>query len=83
MGMGADLTDDIDQLLHGTRMSSMLGDDDSSGPVAEDVRACRLDDIQVLGVIGQEVEEEIPSLGVIEIEVEAPMQKPHPLLERL
>jgi len=72
------LLDDLEEVLE--EHALLLVGDDSDGEVAEDVRARRLDGVQVL-VIEEELQDQIATAGVVEKDEEAPVNKPSPLLQ--
>ena len=61
----------------------MLTDDDGSSPVTHNMGTRGLNYIQILGIVGEKVQQEVPAFGMIEVEVQTPMEKPSPLLQRL
>jgi len=59
------LLDHLDQVLHDVAPGALV-DDDSGRQVAEDPGASGLDGVQVLLLVKEEVDDEIPALGMVE-----------------
>lgn len=73
------LLDDFYELAESGRFSTITHN--GSRKIPEDVRAHRLNGVEVWRLVEEEVDDEIPSLWVIEVHVQAPVNKPGPLLE--
>jgi hypothetical protein len=75
------LLDDLDQILQGIATAAI--DDDGDRQVAQDVRASRLNDVQVDRLVQQVLDDQIASLGVVEEDEDAPVDEPCALCQQL
>lgn len=75
------LLNNFDQVLEGVAASAV--DNDGDREVAHDVRARRLDDIQVDRLIQEHLDDQVASLGVMEEDQHAPVDQPCALRQQL
>merc|ERR1719430_1399736 len=81
VGVGL-LLDNLDQVLHHISSCALVGDN-SSGQVSQDPWTGGLDCVQVLLLVEEQLDDQVPALGVVEEDEEGPVDKPGPLLQGL
>ena len=75
------MLDGLDKILEdGT--TTLVGDD-SGGQVSQDVGAHGLNHVAVVGVVEQDVDHAVSTLGVVEEHEERPVDEPRALLQHL
>lgn len=75
------LLDDLNQILQ--RIATSTVDDDSDRKVAQDVRASRLDDVQIHRLVQQIFDDQVASFRVMEEDEHAPVDEPCALCQEL
>ena len=74
--------DDLDQVFHDIPPRVFV-DDDRGGQVAEDPGTSGLNGVQILLLIEEQLDNQVPALGVVEKHKQRPVDEPGFLLETL
>lgn len=75
------LLDDLHQILEGITTTAV--DDNSDGKITQDVRAGRLNNVQVNRLVQQHFDDQVASFRVMEEDQHAPMDQPSALCQKL
>ena len=81
VGVGL-LLDDLDQVLHDVPPRALVADD-SGGEVPQYPGTSRLDSVQIRLLVEEQVDDQVPSLGMVEEHEETPVDEPGSLLQGL